>query len=113
MVYLVEKFDKSSVGNGPLVEPCRSLERGGLVRGGLWRLDEILPAAVDDLLTSLVAGSGADADGVAEFAEADDGRQVADLPGRSQTPCPVVPMLSPISADSHESSNLGGAVSVF
>lgn len=112
MVYLVEKFVELSAGNRASLEPCRSLERGGLVRGGLWRLDEILPAAVDGLLSTLVAVSGAGED-VAEFTEADDGPRVADAPGRTLLPCPVVPMLSPISADSHESSTFAGAVSVF
>lgn len=96
MVYLPERFEVSSPG------PREPLERGGL-----WRLDEILPAAVEDLLSSWEGTSAAD--GMAEFAAA----QAEKLPGRSRSPWIATPTLNPSPLESHESAAIGGAVSIF
>jgi len=111
MVYLPEKFEVSSAGPHMSLEPRRSLERGGLERGGLWRLDEILPAAVDDLLSTLEATLAAD--GTAELATAQRAAEAAEPPGRPQSPWIAAPMLNRSPLELHESATIGDAVSVF
>ena len=106
MVYLPEKFETSSAGLRRSLEPRQSLERGGL-----WRLDEILPAAVDDLLSCL-EGTPAAA-GVVEFAFAAGSAGADELPGRWRSPWNAAPMLNGSSLESQESATIGGPVSIF
>lgn len=104
MVYLVAKFDEPTGGCSTSLEPCRSRDRGGL-----WRLDEILPAAVEDLLSSLVGDSAVG--GMVEHANV--AAAVTDLPGGPQPSWSDAAVLNPIVVGSHDSASFGGGVGVF
>ena len=110
MVYQLAKFEESPSGARLRQEPRSSREPSrSLQRGGLWRIDEILPAAVDDLLSSFAGGSAAG--GMAE--RADVAAAVTDLPGGPQPSWSEAAVLNPIVVGSHDSASIGGAVSVF
>jgi len=111
MVYLLEKFEVSSVWPSMSQEHQQSLERGGLERGGVWRLDEILPAAVDDLMSA--CGGIAAASGVAALDSAQRAVQGDELPRRSRSPWIAAPMLDVGLLESPASATIGSEISVF
>jgi hypothetical protein len=114
MVYLHEKLDVSAF--GPSEPPARGgLERGaelgGLQRGGLWRLDEILPAAMDDLLSAW--GGIAAASGVVERDGSQRAVQGDESAGHSRSPWIAAPMLEVGPLESPVSATIDGGISVF